>query len=481
MPSDKLFKGGVEVQNGDWLLRVSKDRLQAVVSPMNAAAPVQLDLDLLARELAEQDIIVGLLPKPESTGTGFFFVARGVAPVPGEDARVKMHVEPAMARAPKRMDPDKDQVDYRELGNIVNVIKDQLLLEKIPLTMGKAGQDIFGLGIPAKPGKDRKLKYGKGVYCSDDEIKVFAALDGKFVIADGKPSVFAEHAVRGDVDLSVGNIVFSGTRLEIDGEVLPGFSVKCRGDVFIKQGLNNALVVAGGALTVLGGVVGEEAILRARGDVLVGFAENGPHIETSGTLRVQDVLMQIEARVGGGIIATKGKGTIIGGKFIVAGSIHVLELGSDAEIVTDISVGAIPALQEKKIKIDEEIKLWSDRFNEVIKNISSLEQMKKGLGGKLPAEKAELLKKCQMIMPKAMDKVEALTEEGKALDVDLEQMVNEQVFVYGRVFPGVIVRIGSIRRTITLEEEQVVIFFDKTNRQIMVRKMTREERAAMPS
>ena len=481
MPSDKLFKGGVEVQNGDWVLRVSKDRLQAVVSPKDASKPVRLDPELLAGELAGQEITAGLLSELEPVGTGFLCVARGIAPVAGEDAKLKLHVKPAVVHVPKQVDPDKDQVDYRELGSIVNVAKDRLLLEKIPPTAGTPGRDVFGMEIPAKPGKDRKLKYGKGVYCSEDEMRVFAGLDGKFVMADGRPAVFAEHVVCGDVDLSVGNIAFCGTRLEISGEVLPGFSVKCRGDILIRQGLNNAAIMAGGTLTVLGGVVGEEAVLRARGDITVDFVGNGPRIETAGALHVHDFLMQTDVRTGGNVIATQGKGTIIGGKLIVAGSMHVRELGSEAEIVTDVSIGVVPAMQEKKLKIDEDLKLWSDRFNEVIKNISALEKMKKEQGGKLPEEKGDLLKKCQVFMPRAMDKVNVLTEEGKVLEAELEQMVNEQVFVYDRVFPGVVVRIGSVTRTITLEEEQAVIYFDRTSRQILVRKMTREEREAMPS
>jgi uncharacterized protein len=481
MPSEKLFKGGVEVQDGHWLLRVSKDRLQAVLSPRDVTAPVPLDPALLARELAEQEIVAPPLPAPEPAGNGLLCVARGTPPVAGEDARVKLHVKPSLVHVPKQVDPDKDQVDYRELGSIVNVGKDRLLLEKVPPTAGTPGRDLFAVEIPAKTGKDRKLKYGKGVYCSDDEMRIYAGLDGKYVMADGRPSVFAEHVVRGDVDLSVGNIAFIGTRLEVSGEVLPGFNVKCRGDILIRQGLNNATVMAGGTLVVLGGVMGEEALLQARGDITVDFTGNGPRIESGGALHVHDFLMQTEVRAAGDLIATQGKGTIIGGKLIVAGSIHVRELGSEAEILTDVSVGVVPALQEKKLKIEEEVKLWSDRFNEVIKNISGLEKMKKEQGGVLPPDKGELLKKCQLFMPRAMDKVNALTEEGKALEAELEQMVNERIFVYDRVFPGVVVRIGGVSRAITMEEEQAVIFYDRTSRQILVRKMTREEREAMPA
>ena len=480
MASEKLFTGGVEIQNGACILRVTKDRLQAVVTPKDAREGAQLDHDLLQKELGENGIVIGVLPTPESAGGGSFLVAQGSPPVPGENARVKMHVKPAIP-GPQRTDPDKDQVNYRDLGSIVNVARERLLLEKIPPGQGKAGQDVFGVTIPAKPGKDSKLKYGKGVTLSPDETKIFAALDGKFVMAEGRPTVFGEHSIAGDVDMKVGNIVFGGAKLVISGEVLPGFSIKCRGDIRIGQGVSNSSVMAGGALTVIGGVVGEEARLRAKGDITVEFVENGAKLETAGYLRVNDVLLQAHASVGRDVIATQGKGTIIGGKIVAAGSVHVKELGCEAEVVTGVCVGLVPSLQVKKQKIDEELTLWSDRLNEVIKNISALEKIKKELGAKFPEDKTTLLAKCKAFMPKAMDKVNLLSEENQELELELEQMVNEVVYVYGRLFPGVVVKIGSLVRTITLEEEQSVIYFDKTTHQILVRKMSRDERDAMPS
>ena len=80
------------------------------------------------------------------------------------------------------------------------------------------------------------------------------------------------------------------------------------------------------------------------------------------------------------------------------------------------------------------------------------------------------------MMPKAMERVNNLNEMNKQMDEELEQMVNECVYVYGILYPGVSIRIGSAIRTITAEEEQVVVHFDKTTRQIFVRKMSREER-----
>ncbi len=472
-----LLKGGAEIFDGFMTLKLSKDRMKAFILPKDDIEGSTINFERLKTELHGLGVVFGILEKSEPVKQGVFCVAKGIAVQHGEDARVKMHVKPSVVRVPKKKDPDKDEVDFRELGSIVNVTKDRLLVEKIPPTKGTPGKDVLGREMQPKPGKDRKLKGGAGVYLSDDERRVYAQIDGKFLMADGKPAVYSEHTVSGDIDLSVGNITFGGSDLTISGEVLPGFTVKCRGNISIARGVNNAIVMAGGNIAIRGGVIGEEAAVRAKGDVLVDFVESGPMVESGNDLMVSDFIVQGRAKVAKKMSVTSGKGTVIGGKYVVGGSLYVKELGSDAEIVTDVSVGVVPSLQAKKQKIDEELALWNERMNEILKNISALEALKKEQGGDFPPEKEELLKKYRTAMPKAMDKVNDFTEMNNVLEEELGQMVAECVYVYGKLFPGVTVRIGSVVRVISAEEEQVVIYFDKTSRQIFVRKMSREERS----
>lgn len=482
MVSEKLFKSGLEIQDGAFLMRVSKDRLCAIVvgNPdwEGEQGERPLDREQLVRELAENEVANGILDEPQSLSSGGLCVARGLAPRHGDDARIRLHVKPALVRVPKLKDPDKDQVDFRELGSIVNVDKDRLLMEKIPPTVGVVGRDIFGAEIPPKPGKDRKIKCGSGVYLSEDELKVYAKHDGKFVMADDKPSVFEEHMVSGDIDLTVGNIAFGGKGLIIQGEVLPGFSVKCRGDVTINRGMSSALVMAGGNLTVRGCVVGEDAVLRAKGNITIDFMENGPKVEAGGDLTINDSVIQCQALVGKNLYAkVKGKGVVVGGKYIVGGSVYVNQLGSDAEVNTTVHVGVVPALQARKQKLDEDVQLWAERLNEIIKNISTLEKLKKEQGAMFPEERRTLLKKYQTAMPKTMDRVNELTEELKRLEQDMDQMIAESVFVFGALYPGAAVSIGSATRFITTPEEKCVVYFDQVVHQILVRKMSREEQA----
>ncbi|MFU8818443.1 MAG: DUF342 domain-containing protein [Desulfurivibrio sp.] len=477
MASEKLFKGGLPFQGGAFLLKVSKERLLAAVVAAEKERSVPLDREELLRVLAAEGIVNEVLPKPVARPDGSLVVAQGLPPRHGEDSKVKMHLKPSVVRIPKMKDPERDQVDFRELGSIVNVDKGRLLLEIIPPTPGTPGKDLFGVEIPPKPGKERKLKRGPGITVSDDERRVFADCDGKFVMIDGKPAVYQEHVVKGDIDMSLGNIAFGGKKLVVQGEVPPGFSIKCRGDVVIRKGVHNSLVMAGGKLTVEGSVVGEETVLRAKGDVEVAFMENGPCVEAGGNLVVRESSIQCQGLVGGNFYA-RGKGVVVGGKYIVGGSVYVRDLGTDAEIQTYLHIGVVPSLQGRKQKVDSDLRLWAERLNEIIKNISALEKMKKEQGGGFPEERVAMLQKYKTAMPKAMDRVNDLTDQANALEKELEQMVAESVFVYGTLYPGGVISIGSATRFVTTVEEQCVVFFDREVRQIMIRKMSAEEQAA---
>lgn len=472
----QLLKG-VEIFDEFFILKVSKDCMSAILLPKGEIAVEEIKMDRLAEELRGHGIVYGLLEKPEVDAQGRFLIARGKEVQQGEDARVRMHVKPAEGSMPRRRDPDKDQVDYREQGAIVNVSKGALLLEKIPPTNGTPGIDIFGKEVRPKPGKDRSMKIGPGVEMSEDGLRIVSKLDGKFLMQDGRPAVQEEHTVSGDVDMTIGNIAFAGISLIITGEVLPGFSVKCKGTVVVQKGIQNAMIMAEGDINVHGGVVGEEAVLRSKGSIKLDFAENGPHFEAKGNLVIENFMVQCYAKLNGDIMALTGEGTVIGGEFVVGGSMYVKELGSDAEVGTSVSVGINPSLLSQKQKASEELKLWSGRMSEILKNMTSLEKIKKEEGANFPADKEELLRKYKTAMPKASDKVNSLTELEKTVGQALEEMVDEKIFVLGKVYPGVSVKIGNAVRFVSMEEEKVVICYERDSRQIIIRKMKDEEAA----
>jgi len=472
-------KEGTPVADGRYLLKLSKDKMAAYLVPAgeSVAGAGGIDYSLLLEEIKRGGVEAGLLAQPEPVGQGILCVAKGIPPVHGEDARVKLYVRPAVS-GPTEIGK-RGRIDFRELSNIVNVTKGLVLAEKIPHTQGTPGKNVLGQEIPAKSGKDRSLKGGKGVALSEDGLRIVAMLDGKFVMEADRPGVYDEHFVNSDVDLSVGNVVFGGRLLTVGGEVMPGFHLKCRGDIELGKGINSSSVMAGGNLRIHGGVIGPHAVLRAKGDIYVDFMENDCDVEALGNFYLGDFAVQCRARVGGSIKST-GKGAIIGGRYLVTGSVYLKELGSEAEVATEIQVGVQPALLKRKHQLDEELPILSEKVNESIKNISSLEKMKKEQGKAFSAALQERLTQFKAELPGLTQKVESMSNEAKELQEAVDQMVNESIFVYGTLYPGVIVRIGNLMRQTTTEEERAVIYFDQEAQQIMIRKMTPEEAAEEP-
>ncbi len=477
MADSNLTKKGVPVCNETYMLKVSKNRLEAVIFPREGAEGIgDIDTAALLAEVKATGVESGLLEAPTPKGDGSYLVAKGEAAVHGENAKLRTHVKPAIVRAPKSLKPGKDNVDYRELGAIVNVPKDKLLLSKIVATPGTEGKDVFGQKLTPKGGKDLKIKIGPGVTLSEDEMQVTSGVEGKFMLADGKAAVLTEHTISGDIDLAVGNIAFVGERLIINGTVLPGFKVKCKQDIYIAQGVENADISAGGNLEIKGGVIGADVILRSWGDIIVDFAENIGKIEVRGSLTISDSIIQANVKTGGDVYVLQGKGTLIGGKYIVGGSVYVKELGSDAEVVTELSVGMNPELEEKKRKLDEEKAVWPVKMSEILKNTTALKKMQKEEGADFPQEKNELLKKLNDQLPFVMDKVNEITVQEETMDEEMAKTINECVYVYGTVYPGVRVNVGSHSRVLSSEENSVAIYFDKTEHKIKLRTLTEAEK-----
>lgn len=477
MANQDLAKRPIKICDDDYSLRLSKDKLTLTFELHGASAFDPNDWPDILRAAHEHGAIHGLLKAVPAMQTGHAVIAKGTAPVHGKRARIRPVVRPEIINDDSGgKEKTEGRVNFRELGKIVNVPEGQLLLEKVPATTGVHGRNILGTDIAAKDGKDLTIKCGPGVSLSDDGLQVTATTTGKFVMENGKPAVHEEHVINGDIDMSIGNVTFSGKKLTITGAVGPGFKIKCMGSISIGGGVNNSEVIAGESLSIRGGLVGEESQVKCWGDLDVDFCENTGRIETKGKMILQDFIVQGDIRVGLDLLAVSGKGALIGGKYVLGGSLYALELGSDAEVATEIVVGLNPSLEARKTKLEAAKEVWPPRLTEMLKDITALSAMKKEQGKDFSSENAAKLKDLNIKMPKVMDATNQLTLLEEKLDADIDQAANECVYVHNRLYPGVSVTIGSAVRVVSMEEKRVVVEFEKSNRKIHIRSMTVDER-----
>ncbi|MDR9500231.1 MAG: FapA family protein [Desulfurivibrionaceae bacterium] len=468
-----------KICDNKYFLQLSKDKLHLLLALQEATDLEPADWPEVKAIALAAGVCHGFHEGVPLLKEGKAVIATGTPARHGENAKVRPLVRPAVVQ-----DKDEEQArnvrrEFRELGNIVNVPEGQLLLEKIPATPGVPGRNVLGAEIAARDGKDVHMKCGPGVSLSEDGLRVTSTVKGKFVMEGGKPAVYEEHVVHSDVDLSVGNITFSGRQLVIKGHVLPGFRVKCMGSIDISEGVNNAEIIAGTDLKIRGGLIGDECSIRVWGDMDVDFCENTGPVESRGTISIADFVVQGNMKVEKDLKALSGKGALIGGRYVLGGSLYALELGSDAEVLTEIVVGLNPGLEQKKKKIEEAKGIWPPRLTEMLKDISALSAMKKKEGKGFSPQNELKLKKLNGLMPKVMEANNHLAELEEKLDAEIEKAATQSVYVYGRVHAGVQITIGKICRVLTSPEEGVIIAFVREKQAIHVRTMTPSERESV--
>jgi len=254
-------------------------------------------------------------------------IARGSGPVDGEDAQIQMVKDFKNNLAPEIT--DDGLVDFKELNLISPIEAGELLQVRIPPTPGKAGYDVYGRKIPSKPGQDRKFLRGQNTGINVDRTQLVAVKEGFLHVGSrGEINVRPVYTVNGDVDYSTGNIDYKSDVL-VKGDVRAGFSVKAGGDVRIYGAVEDAVVEAEGNVIINGGILSSgTAVIKAGGDVSVGFVQNGS-IDAGGSvyLRIEAIGAKISA--GKDIEVIRREGRIVGGDIQAGGWVVAQVIGSD--------------------------------------------------------------------------------------------------------------------------------------------------------
>jgi len=123
---------------------------------------------------------------------------------------------------------------------------------------------------------------------------------------------------------------------------MPKFSVFGTGPVIIGGTVENARIESRTNITIEKGVMGRgDARLVSPGDISVGFAREAT-IECGGRFDARRELLWCEGQVTGDLLIETGR--IIGGRWLVGGSVVADEIGSREEVTTFLTLGQPPEL-----------------------------------------------------------------------------------------------------------------------------------------
>lgn len=200
-----------------------------------------LDIDAVKREL-EQPTYRPVL------------IASGKAAVPGKDAELALYF-------PEQVKSEffdvSGRVKYRNHLHIPTVNSGDLIAQKFPLIKGSAGYDVYGKPIqPSEPRDIIVIARPSVEITADGGIR--ALISGRPRVTGNKIKVFDIspcYIVPSDVDLSTGNIVFSGDVI-VYGNVMDHMIIESLGNVYIYGSAYNSTITATGSIYVSGNVLG---------------------------------------------------------------------------------------------------------------------------------------------------------------------------------------------------------------------------------
>ena len=278
-------------------------------------------------------------------------VARGIAAVPGEDARFVFHVQGGRQSCELLEDGSIDF--HRQM--ITSVVEPgDLLAEKIQATAGENGVDVRGRSITASAGADASLQHGPNVSVSADGLQYVAACTGVVFRDETSIDVLDLVTIDGDVDYSTGDLTFDRSGVHVGGTIRSSFAVEASDTVVVDGAVEDAVVRSGGDVIVARGILqGRYGSVRADGRIEAAFA-NEAQLLAGKEIVVHDSVFSSYLAAREQIRVADGKGVIVGGTTVAGRRIEVRVAGSHSGVRTLLQVGVdYERMQELESRVAE--------------------------------------------------------------------------------------------------------------------------------
>jgi uncharacterized protein (DUF342 family) len=386
-------------------------------------------------------------------------VAEGTKPSNGRDAYIQYNFETDQTKVRLR-EGFNGKVDFKDLHIIQNVVEGQPLAKKMPAELGSAGMTITGKVVPAVNGKDMVMPLGKNVHVGDDEVTIYADINGQVVDANAKINVEPVYVVKGNVDIKIGNIIFLGT-VVVNGNVEAGFSVKAAGNIEVHGTVEKAELEAEGDIIVHQGITGRGAgIVRAGRSLWARFIEN-TSVEAGAMVIVSDGIINSHVDASKRIVCQGKRAHIVGGRLRATEEIVAEILGSSTSGTETIcEVGFEPKYKEKMAALTESKDALVKQLEDIRLNLQTLINIKKQRKS-LPEDK-------EVFMRELLDKRKELIEDLRKIDEDINQVqeilrgikIVGRVSASSKVHSGVKIIIRDIKEEVRNEYKAVTFILE---------------------
>lgn len=406
--------------------------------PENGGLDMTVDKALSA--VAEKGICFGVM-KDEITAAveekrygENICIARWQPPVNGEDGKIEYFFKRESTFKP--VEDENGNVDYKNLGLVRNIYKGTSIAKITLPTEGTPGTDIMGKPVTQKVGVPVPFTVGKGTELVNDGTEIVASIDGNLAFANGAFCIEESLLIRGDVDVSSGNIDFIGDII-IKGNVLEGFAVTSKKNITINGSVTSGTITADGNITVKLGCI-NSTLHSELGSIKLDFCEN------SSLYAGRDV--EASSFVGGQVFAGKdiiasGKGIMMGGKYTALENISASVIGSESYAKTLITLGNNAVLTEEMENHKHTILSYEDKLDQLGKIVSTLTEMAKV--SKLSPEREQMKVEAMRSRFQLQGEIKRLNGRIREIETTLERKQNLSVSCKRAFYPGVTLRINS--------------------------------------
>lgn len=426
---------------------VERDLLKAyleVVPPAGGGNPC--NMEMVKQALAEKNISYGISEDSikealEEENWGYkILVAEGKAPVNGRDAKLIYKFPLPSERIGPKID-ETGKVNYHDLGLIYNVKMGELLVEKIPGDDGIPGTSVLGTEIPAKKGKDIRLPRGSNTVADEDELNLYATIDGHVTTVDNKVMVNPVLTIAGDVDYSTGDVDFVGN-VSISGNINSGFKVNSGGDVEVRGFIEGAEVTAAGSIMVRGGITGcMKTLIKARDSIYAHFVENS-RLDAGRDVIVREAIMQSFIKAGGNIKVSDRRALIVGGTVQAGREVEAKVIGSRLATQTIVEVGVNPHLRDEYHTLTREKDEKKKTMDIINHNLQMFQRSGISPENLSEKRKIELIKMLDSLKSLRQE-LEQITERIIIIENQFQKIQAAKVRVLETVYPGVRISIGQ--------------------------------------
>jgi len=371
-----------KVNDGKLFIDVADDKMKAylrIVPPKKDGRYIDNDdVDILLREKRithgiKQDAIQNALDKKMFNMP--VLIAEGTPVKHGQDAYIDYKID-IKEKVNFANVPEDEQVDFKKMDLIVNVMAEQLLAEKVPAGKGEDGYNIYHTKLEARDGNDIELKGGENTYITEDGMQLKSTINGHAVMKQGVISILPVYEVKGDVGPQTGNIKNIGD-VVVHGNVLDGYTVKAGGNIEVAGTVGASTLEATGDITIKLGVNGHKkgSIVSKNGNFFSKYIQE-TGINITGDVFVTEYILNSQVSTNGSILLNGKKARIVGGKCTALKEITAKDFGSAAGVTTIVAVGVLPEIRHTIEKLQTEIETDEEKLSNLKLDIQTYENHK---------------------------------------------------------------------------------------------------------